>query len=64
MKAKERKALAKKIAKCEWTIQTSDDADAIRKAQDEIMKLSGCVDNFEDIVIIDELVQEYIEELS
>ena len=64
MKAKERKALAKKIAKCEWVIQTSDDAEAVRRAQDEIMKLSGCVDNFEDIIIIDELVQEYIEELS
>lgn len=64
MKAKERKALAKKIAKCEWIIQTSDDKEAIRKAENEIMKLSGCVDNFEDIVIIDELVQEFIEELS
>ena len=64
MKAKERKALAKKIAKCEWIIQNSEDTDAIRRAQEEIMKLSGCVDNFEDIIIIDELVQEYIEELS
>jgi hypothetical protein len=34
------------------------------KAEAAIMELSGKVDSIEDIVIIDELVQEYIEELS
>lgn len=64
MKQKELKALAKKIAKYEFIIQTSDDKHLVRQAQDAIMELSGKVDSLEDIVIIDELVQEYIEELS
>lgn len=64
MKAKELKNLAKKIAKYELIIQNSDDKKAVADAQAQIMKLSGCVDKIEDMVIIDELVQEYIEELS
>ena len=64
MKQKELKALAKKIAKYEFIIQTSDDKKAVRDAQDAIMDLSGKVSSLEDIVIIDELVQEYIEGLS
>ena len=64
MKAKELKNLAKKIAKLELIIQNSDDKKAIREAEDQIMKLSGCVDRIEDMVAIDELVQEYIKELS
>lgn len=64
MKQKELKALAKKIAKYELIIQTSDDKYSIKKAQDAIIELSGKVNSLEDITIIDELVQEYIEELS
>lgn len=64
MKQKELKNLAKKIAKCEFIIQTSDDSKAVRDAQNAIMELSGKVSSLEDIMIIDELVQEYIEELS
>ena len=64
MKQKELKNLAKKIAKYELVIQTSEDKKAVAEAEAQIMKLSGCVDSIEDIVIIDELVQEYIEELS
>ena len=64
MKQKELKTLAKKIAKYEFIIQTSDDKKAVHDAQDAIMELSGKVSSLEDIVIIDELVQEYIEELS
>ena len=64
MKQKELKALAKKIAKYEFIIQTSDDKHLVHKAQDAIMELSGKVSSLEDIVIIDELVQEYIKELS
>ena len=64
MKQKELKNLAKKIAKYELIIQTSDDMKERAKAEAMIMELSGKVDSMEDIVIIDELVQEYIEELS
>ena len=64
MKQKELKNLAKKIAKYELIIQTTDDLSERSKAEAAIMELSGKVNSLEDIVIIDELVQEYIEELS
>lgn len=64
MKQKELKNLAKKIAKYELIIQKSDDMAERAKAETAIMELSGKVNSLEDIVIIDELVQEYIEELS
>ena len=60
MKMKELKNLAKKIAKCEQIIQNSDDKEAIRRAEAEVIKLSGSVDSLEDIMIIDELVQELL----
>lgn len=61
MKRKELKALAEKIAKCEKIISTSDDPKAVRRAQDDIVDLSGRVDSIEDITIIDEMVQEILE---
>lgn len=64
MKQKELKNLAKKIAKYEWIVQTSDDKKEIAEAQSQIMKLSGCVEKIEDMVIIDELIQEYLEDFS
>lgn len=64
MKQKELKNLAKKIAKYELIIQQSDDMAERAKAETAIMELSGKVDSLQDIMIIDELVQEYIEELS
>ena len=62
MKMKERKNLAKKIAKQQRIIMESDDPIAVKQAEDEIMKLSGSVENWEDILVIDELVQELLEE--
>ena len=64
MKMKELKNLAKKIAKCEQTIQNSEDKEAVRRAEEEVMKLSGSVKSLEDIMIIDELVQELLSENS
>ena len=61
MKKKELKNLAAKIAKCEKIIQTSDDKKAVKRAEDEIMKLSSCVDSLEDMTMIDELVMEILE---
>lgn len=60
MKKKELKNIAQKIAKCEKIIQTSDDSKAIKRAEDEIMKLSGSVDSLEDMIAIDELVIEIL----
>ena len=64
MKMKELKNLAKKIAKYEQTIQNSDDKEAVRRAEEEVMKLSGSVKSLEDIMVIDELVQELLSENS
>lgn len=64
MKMKERKNLAKKIAKQQRIILNSEDEEAVRQAEQEIMKLSGQVENWEDILIIDELVQELLEDES
>jgi selenophosphate synthetase-related protein len=61
MKKKELKNLAAKIAKYEKIIQTSDDKQAVRQAETEIMKLSSCVKSLEDMVAIDELVMELLE---
>ena len=63
MKRKELKRLAEKIAKCEYIIQTSSDQGAIRRAQDDILTLSGQVDSLEDITAIDELIQDILADL-
>ena len=62
MNRKELKNLAKKIANAEYIIQTSSDEKEIKRAQMEIMTLSGHVDSLEDIEIIDELVQEFLQQ--
>ena len=64
MKKKELKNLAKKIAKQEIIIQTTDDMDKKAEAEQVIMKLSSQVDKFEDIFELDELIMAYVEELS
>ena len=61
MKRKEQKNLAQKIAKYEYIVQTSNDKDEIKKAQDSIMELSGRVESLDDIETIDEMVQEILE---
>lgn len=61
MKMKELKTLAAKIAKCEQTIANSDDPRVIHQAEDEIMRLSRCVDSLADIMQIDELVMKILE---
>ena len=62
MKKKEIKNLAQKIAKMEQIIQSSETTLAEKnKAEQEIMRLSSHVDSFEDMIIIDEIVQEILE---
>lgn len=56
MKKKEIKMLAQKIAKYEKIIQSSSDKGEIRKAQEEIMKITSGVDSLDDMVQIDEIV--------
>lgn len=64
MKRKELKNLAEKIAKCEYVIQYSEDADAIQAAQEEMMRLSGRIHGFEELDILDEMVQDYLAKMS
>ena len=60
MKNKELKNIAKKIAKAELIIQANEDPKAVKRAQQEIMELSGQVTNLDEMVIIDEMVQDIL----
>lgn len=60
MKKKELKNLAKKIASCEYVLQTSNDGYERDQARDEIMKISSGIHSFEDLDMIDEMVQELL----
>ena len=64
MKRKELKNLAEKIAKQEYIIQTSNDDVAVQAAQEEIMRLSSRVHDFQDIDLIDEMVQDLLSKMS
>ena len=64
MKRKELKNLAEKIAKQEYIIQTSNDNVAVQTAQEEIMRLSSRVHDFQDIDLIDEMVQDLLSKMS
>ena len=62
MKKKELKNLAQKIANQERIIANSDDPNEVTAAQAEIMRLSKQIHDFQDIDLIDELVQELLKE--
>ncbi len=64
MKKKELKNLAEKIAKQEVIIQTSEDSAEIQAAQNEIMRLSSRVHDFQDIDTLDEMIQEILSDMS
>ena len=61
MKQKELKNLAKQIANAERVIQTSDDSEAISKAQNTILSMSKKRMTVEEMMILDELVQEILQ---
>ena len=60
MKKKELKQLAQKIAKYELIIQKSENKEEVSQAKKEIMSLSGCVDNIDDMVALDDYIQEIL----
>lgn len=64
MKKKELKNLAEKIAKYEHIIQTSENKKEVQDAQNEIMRLASRVHDFQDIDLIDEMVQEILSKMS
>lgn len=63
MKKKELKNLAKKIAQGEYILQTSTDVDEKQQARDEILRISSGVHSFEDLDILDEMVQEFLKKM-
>ena len=64
MKRKELKNLAKKIAKCEYILQTSKDETERQQARDEIMRTSSGIHSFEDLDLLDEMVQDLLSKMS
>lgn len=64
MKKKELKNLAKKLAQYEYIIQTSEDSSMKRKAEEEILKISSGIHSFEDLDLIDEMVQDLLSKMS
>lgn len=63
MKKKELKNLAKKIAQGEYILQTSTDTDEKQQARDEILRISSGIHSFEDLDILDEMVQEFLKKM-
>ena len=64
MKRKELKNLANKIAKAELKYQSATSTEEKKEAENEIIRLSGKVQNVEDMLLLDDLVQDSIKELS
>lgn len=61
MKQKELKNIAKIIAKAERVIQESGDSEAVSKAQNTILNMSKKGMTVEEMMIVDELVQDFLE---
>lgn len=60
MKTKERKNIAKKIAAAEMALKESISTEEKARLEAEITKLCGKVDNFEDLMVIEEMVQDLL----
>lgn len=60
MKTKERKNLAKKIAAAEMALQKATSTEEKARLELEITKLGSKVDNFGDLMVIEEMVQDLL----
>lgn len=60
MKTKERKNIAKKIAAAEMALKESTSTEEKARLETEITKLCSKVDNFEDLMVIEEMVQDLL----
>ena len=60
MKTKERKNIAKKIAAAEMALQKATSTEEKARLELEITKLCSKVDNFEDLMVIEEMVQDLL----
>lgn len=61
MKKKELKNLAKKIASAERKLSSAQDKKETKRYQDEIIELSGQIDNPNDLFLLDAMIQEILE---
>lgn len=61
MKQKELKNLAKKIAKLEIQMNNSTDEDEVELIANEMMVLTGRVHSFEELDLLDEMIQEILQ---
>ena len=61
MKRKEKKQFAEKLAKLERIVQLSQNDTEIEKAQQEIIRITSHIGNFEDLMDIDEMVSELLD---
>ncbi len=60
MKKKELKTLAKKIADAEYIIQTSSDKKQVNEAKTRIIELSSHAIDLDEMVVLDDLIQEFL----
>ena len=63
MTKKERRRLASELAKYEIIIQGSTDEKARRQAEEQVMKLTAKVTNFDDMEAIDALVPDLMKKI-
>lgn len=61
MKKKELKNLAQKIADYEYILETSEDQNEINNAQKNIMQLTSKVHDFQDLDLLDEMIQDILQ---
>lgn len=62
MTKKELKNLAKQIAKLETIIQTNENSESVREAQNEEIRLMNKFTDVADLDLLDDLVQQYMQE--
>lgn len=62
MKRKELKNLAKKIADAEYRHSQATDPEDIRNTENEIIKLSGKISNMEEMLLLDDMIQEFLQD--
>lgn len=60
MKQKEIKNLAKKIAQQEKNLQNATTQEEKERAEKEIIKLSSCIKNVEDMLALDDAIQDLL----
>ena len=63
MTNKERKKIARELAQYEIVIQAGHDEFAKRAAEEEVMRITLKIKNFEDMEAIDELVPKMIQDI-